>query len=530
LNEKLKKKRANTNKNYSKALPSRSTVTASSAATEVASTRTRAEKFADFTYKLFKQIEQLHPLKEQTIKQYTREDLILYIENPARYTSQLIDISNYMYNYSKLFQKIIDYYTDMALCRWTVDTQVKSVNFYSVNDKQLKKNYIAYIEKINRLNLAQDFNKILKRMFLEDCVFGYWLEENNSCSIYYFPYNWCSIKFTMNGLYCFAIDTRRLSQKDFDNLPKEIYKLVAKYRGKGGDEALCPIPIEKAVCYKFNNHFSYLYPPFISIVQAILDILDYKILNKTKSEMEAWGLIEMFMPTDEDGKLLIEDDIALDAVLKALEVIPEGVGLIPTPMKLAAVPMNQKASNDRDNVRDSLSQFNLEAGVPDSVLGSSTSGSELTKSIENDASLIYRILDQISAYINLKMKIEGFNYPSYEFRYSLLHITVFNEKEFQDKQLKAASSGAPNKMTWLASYDINPAITLGQAYVENNLFRDVFDNFTVLQTSYTQSTVASGDSGSSNGGRPSNESQGIELSPAGEQTVAIDGNDPDNRA
>ena len=62
----------------------------------------------------------------------------------------------------------------------------------------------------------------------------------------------------------------------------------------------------------------------------------------------------------------------------------------------------------------------------------------------------------------------------------------------------------------------------GNSIIENELFKDVFDNWCPMKTSYTQS----GDS-SDEGGRP--QIEGSTLSESGENTRENDTNDPDNR-
>jgi hypothetical protein len=62
---------------------------------------------------------------------------------------------------------------------------------------------------------------------------------------------------------------------------------------------------------------------------------------------------------------------------------------------------------------------------------------------------------------------------------------------------------------------------IGNSILENDIFSDVFNNWQVLKTSYTQS------SSSSDVGRPTSADE--DLSASGEVTRENDTNNPDNR-
>ncbi len=69
---------------------------------------------------------------------------------------------------------------------------------------------------------------------------------------------------------------------------------------------------------------------------------------------------------------------------------------------------------------------------------------------------------------------------------------------------------------------ISPAAMLGNTMAENIIFKDIFDSWSPLHSSYTESNNSSNE-----GGRP-NKSE-TEISDITQNTHDNDGNDPDNR-
>ena len=101
-------------------------------------------------------------------------------------------------------------------------------------------------------------------------------------------------------------------------------------------------------------------------------------------------------------------------------------------------------------------------------------------------------------------------------------MTIFNQTDYIDNELKLAQNGVPNKTRLCVASNISPAEMFGNSIIENELFKDVFDNWCPMKTSYTQS----GDS-SDEGGRPTMDDG--DLSASGEVTRENDSNNPQNR-
>jgi len=458
-------------------------------------------------------------IETQTIDGFTEAQIANMISNPAQYSSQLISLSNYMYRNYGYYQRLANYLIDMALCNWTVDTEVFDDIFYSVDPDELRKNFIAFCGQISKYNLQSEMPRIMKRVILEDACFGYLVPGSSDYFVYYLPASRCSIRTISDGIYGYGINASSYSASALARLPKDIQSLINKAKSAGETWAL--VPQENSLCIKYNDHVTYLYPPLFGLSSAVLDILDYKSLAKQKAENDNYNVISLGIPTDndKDDHLRLTDNVAVPFAQMARNILPANFGVIPHPFKMEAFQFKSNTS-DRDNVDDAISHFYDEAGVPQSLLASSSSGSELKMSIENDASDIYRLYRQLEQSINLKMKIAGFVYSSHRFLFKIMDTTVYNIADRTDQELKKCEASMPNKMRLCAVQGVNPASMLGNDHLENAVL-NIGITWTVLKSSHT--TSSSGDEG----GRP--QSDETDLTPAGEQTRENGGNDADNR-
>lgn len=115
-------------------------------------------------------------LEDQTINGFTIEQIANMVAAPEKFQTQLVDLSNYMYRCSGYYKGVANYYINMALYRWTIDTEILSSEFYNTNPDEIKQKYFEFIGNVSKLNLQSEISKIFKRIFLEDCCYGYLIE------------------------------------------------------------------------------------------------------------------------------------------------------------------------------------------------------------------------------------------------------------------------------------------------------------------------------------------------------------------
>lgn len=432
-----------------------------------------------------------------------------------------------MYLKSGYYKRLIDYFVNMAVINWTVDTEIKQEKMFCTTktkeqyQKTFKKNYIKFTAQANKFKIDNRITDIIKKLFLEDACFGFVTENDTDISIFFIDSKYCEIKKLVNGsVYQYAINRSLLNNVYFNTLPLELQELLNQSKDVSLNNMVM-VPYENSLCLKYNNDFTYLYSPFFPLIASILDIDDIKDLNKAKSEADAYKLIYFKIPVDDDGHITMGNELIYPFIEMAKQILPDRFGVVPSPMDLQLIESKSTISDDKNKVEQAVENYYGEAGVSKALISSASSGSELKLSMKVDSSDIYRIYRQIESWMDLQMKLRGHIYDDYQFVYHILPTTIFDVDDYIDRQLKLAQASIPNKGMLLAANGINTAKMLGNSFTEQIFKEDIFDKWEVLKTSYTTSN------GDSEGGAP--QKADGDLTPSGEITKENDTNDPDNR-
>ena len=105
---------------------------------------------------------------------FTKKEIISMVEHPERSGKNILRLSQHMYLKSGYYKRLVDYFANMAVLRYTVDTKVYS---NSINQKTLKSNYLKMIKFADRLNLQNEINDIVKAMIKQDYVFAFKIDN-----------------------------------------------------------------------------------------------------------------------------------------------------------------------------------------------------------------------------------------------------------------------------------------------------------------------------------------------------------------
>lgn len=360
----------------------------------------------------------------------------------------------------------------------------------------------------------------MRRLFVEDACFAYIVENDIETSVYFLDSSYCEIKKNIGGnVFGFAINRSLIDNNIYETLPSELQNLISKEISLNN---MVMIPYENSLCLKYHNDFTYLYSPFLGLITEILNIDDAKDLSKAKSVSDAYKLIYLKIPTNDENQISMGDEIIIDFTRMVKDVVPETYGVVPVPMDLELVESKSTVADDVNKVEQNVENYYSEAGVSKALISSASSGSELKLSMKVDSSDIYRIYRQLEAWVDLQMKLRGHIYTDYQFVYRILPVTIFDVDDYVDRQLKLAQASLPNKMKLCSAAGISPAAILGNTMIENVVFKDIFDSWSPLRSSYTESEKSGNE-----GGRPPKSE--TEISDITQNTRNNDGNNPDNR-
>ena len=472
-------------------------------------------------------------INRHTICGYTRDKLRCMLEKPFLYTPQMLSIIRFMYLHSGYFKKIIQYFVNLpkADC-WTIDTEMKSHRFSNVDKDKIKTAYFKYINEVNSYNLNNELSKINTNVFLYDICCAYIVDTDEGKCLYYFDPLDCVITGRANGVLTYGI--RKPDKAKLESYPVEIQLYIQSIINQRENQAknpdiypniypwihdkdIIPIPYEKSFCVKYHDNFDFICPPFFFIIEEILDIDDFKDLEKTKAENDVYKIVALEIPTTDAGQIAIGDDLVTPFADLARESVSETIAIMPTPFKATPIEFTASATNNISNTQNAIEEFYSELGISHITFSGATNAAVLKINIEVNAGECYRILKQISRQINFLCRFRLPLNRDYEFKFRYLDVTAHNQNDKIDELLKLAQASIPVKGELLSALGNNPAKMYGNSFMENDILQ-LGESWQPLKSSYTMS-------GSDEAGRPTQEDV-TDVTQIGRDN---DSNDPDNR-
>lgn len=425
---------------------------------------------------------------------YRVEDIKRWLENPASSQQQLREFSNFLYKSNYLYKWFVSILSNMATWNW-----VMSMDTFGLKKKAeaLEKSYRQGIAYANLKYSALDLTKAFKTAIREDWFYGYEIETDDSYFILKLDPQYCRVASIFeDGIRGFQFDFSYFDDKKeqgsgrnnakvkniIESYPEEFKKAYARYL-RTGENWILLNPLN-TVCWKLNDDLDEAIPYFATIFEALNDVGFYKELNKDRAEIDNFLLLHQYIPVDEEkvDKFAINLDLATKFDSWAHEILPEGVNMFTSPMKVTAVK-TERSSNDKDNVKTAVEQAYSGAGVP-LQLSNPTTAAALALAIKANEQVVYNFYRQVEKTVNFKIK---YKFPSNKFKTRLLDATHFSKENKAKELLSGAQSGIVDPMIAASAHDINPHEFLNNLELSNNIL-GLYDKIRPLQTSYTMSS------------------------------------------
>jgi hypothetical protein len=298
---------------------------------------------------------------------------------------------------------------------------------------------------------------------------------------------------------------------------KKIYK--EKYEGKKTKLSKYfweDLSSENTICIKFDETSWYPIPPFIGVFESLLDISDFKDLQKAKEVIDNYKLITMKIPLNEKNgqqdDYLVSAEHALLFQNNVESVVPEQIGVATVPLEVDVIDF-ERDKVDKNKVSDATAQYFSEAGVSKLLFSSDANGSiGVGLSVQTDENVTFTILRQIERWINRFLKnVKG----GYQFKAVFPDVTRFNKNELIATTLKNTQFGIPQKSMLVAISGSSPSASTIMNFFEESVL-NLTESFKPLMSSHTQND--NGEAGAPKKGVD-------ELSDTGLKTRDANGND-----
>ena len=449
-----------------------------------------------------------------TYQKYTKSNIVTYLGNPANYEKQLRQMSQYLYNISNYYKRLVLYFANMSTFSYII---VPYGIDYSknVNMNKFKKGYYAVTNQLEKMNIKHEFTRALTVAFRDDVYYGYEWETNDSYTFQQLDADYCKISSIEDGVYNFAFNFSYFdsNKERLANFPPEFTTMYNLYK-KDANMKWQELPGERSICLKVNEDSYVPIPPFVSLFSALADIEDYRAITKDASEINNYKALCLQIPVGDDGTFLIDYDLCKEFYDMMCNVLPENIGAFMSPMKVTDWNFDKSgAMSGTDDVEKAESSMWTQAGVNKILFGGGDdpSSSSVELSTINDQMIVFAMMRQVERWINRKLKSVS---TAIKFKINILDVTYFNRAEIHDKYIKDGQYGLPVRTALMATAGYAPSDFENLQYLENTVL-NLSEKEIPLTSSNTQSVDAEP-------GRPTNESQNKPLTDSGENSSEQD--------
>lgn len=427
----------------------------------------------------------------------------LMSNNPA----ELRKMSNQFYRLSGEYRRLVNYAAQMLTFDYLVVPRLDP----KTNASKAEKAMSLILNYTQNAAIEETGYMIAFAVVKDGIFFGYEMElGNNQISMLKLDADYCRTRYKVNGIYQVEFDLKYFDQfrqeKDradaFAGFPSEFEKAYRAFQ-KQSELQWFALDPQFARAHMLEEPI----PMFSAVFGDLLELDEYKNIDKTKLKLSLYTLLVQKIPLNKDNELALYMEEITDLHTNARGMIKNSaIDVLTTPCEIDAVTLDSGSNSrvERDNVEKATNMVYTSAGTPIALFnaGAGSSSAGLQLSIKVDESMMFPLLKQFERwYQNKFIELS----PNIDFGILFPTITVFNRAEKVKEYRESASYGFPTKLLTLAALGIRQ-MDADWLLAYENILMDLPNKMIPLSSTHT----LSGD-----GGRPKSEEP---LTDEGEKT------------
>ena len=437
------------------------------------------------------------------------------------------EISNFFFKTSGIYARLCRYMAYLYRYDWVITPYINDTN---IKQEKILDSFNKALFALDNFDVKAFCNDVALKVVKNGCFYGYLIPTADRMTVQELPSDYCRsqfktasgapvVEFHMKFFDDYFRDTNQ-KMRMLKLFPKEFAKGYILYKeGKlppqfsGDTSGWFTLDPEFSVKFNLNGED---YPPFISVIPAILDLDSALELDRKKMQQQLLKIIVQQMPIDKNGDLVFDVDEAAELHNNAVHMLGKAIGLdvLTTFADVSVETLTDNSAIDASN--DSIENakqavFDM-AGV--SQMQFNTDGNiALDKSILNDEAMMYNLVIQFKDFLNRIIKPFNKTPKKMFIRAEMLPTTIYNYKEMAKLYKEHTQLGYSKMLPQIALGQSQSSI-LATAHFENEVL-DLINVFIPPLTSNTMNgdMLKKNDPNNKNpdskeAGRPTKESQG----------------------
>jgi hypothetical protein len=406
--------------------------------------------------------------------------------------SQLRVMSREFFRTNGLYRRMILYFATMS----TYDTLLVPKFYDKPSTTGFLQNYNNALYYLDKMNIASEFSRIFTNVLVDGIYYGLVVNEQSNFTFYDLPLEYCRTQFkNSTGLNVLEFDMRYFDKirngqtlaKSLAGFPRSVQNYYKQYTANRNILSnWMVIQNDEGVAFYYKD----LSPFFVSMIPALVDLKDYKGMEKKRDEQELSKILIQQLPLDENNELVFDLAEAKEihrGIVQMLQNSPS-VDVLTTFCEAKIESLQDGRQTVRDNLEKVERSVYNEAGVSKNLFATDSS-TALDASIKGDFAIVCDVLEGFSIWINSYVSKKFSVKNEYFFEVNILPISHYNREDVLDKYLTAAQNGFSKILVGIAS-GIKQSNLMNILTLENDIL-GLPDVMKPLQTSNTLSAAES---------------------------------------
>lgn len=437
--------------------------------------------------KLVEGIYSLNYKKDNTRMKYTKEQIFKIIETGDEV--KLREASRYFFGISGEYRRLVWLHANILTFDYYVIPKIR--NPEKVSQEKIKTELQRILDYTDN-SYVQQTNRFISLITVLDGVFyGYERQMDDDITLQQLPPKFCRSKYKINGNHAIEFNLKffdmyrdtDLKIEMFTLFPDEFFDLYVDYKNGRTKDEWAQLDSEYTRCHKLNDD---PIPLLSTVFPEIIDLKEYKELDKSQAQMDLYKLIVQKLPIDKlTGlpMLKLEEGRELHKNAKKM-ITQEGIDVLTTPLEVDSINLKESGQTIKSNIERASNRIYTTSGNSQILFNGGSDGGSigLDKSIKVDEAVMLPLLDQHKRWYETKFKKVSKN-KNISFSMEMPLITIFNRAEMVEMYTKQASMGYSALLPIIAS-GITQSSFLDILHYENE-YLGLHDKMIPLKTAHT---------------------------------------------
>ena len=424
---------------------------------------------------------------------YTIDQINTALQNKDNDT--LRSISQYFYVVSGEYRRMVDYMANVHKYRNMITPVM--IGERSEMDK-FDKYHTTVMDYVAKAYIEETCAYITGVVIRDGVFYGYErIMSDGTVLLQELPAKYCRSLYYVDGVWGIEFDFKFFDSfrkadeklKVLSAMPEEFLTLYNEYKANpsGTDANWKMLNPEFARCHKFESSES---PFFCAVFPELIDLSEYKQMNKLQNKMDLYTVVVQQLPFDKDKGVLVQEAEAQQLHKNAKTMISgDGVDVVTTPCETDVLKIRSSTDTGKSKIDDAVNIVYNTAGTSQVLFNSSqgTGSVGLDRGIKVDESVITPLLHQYERWYNNKINKYLVKSRNFNFLMQFLGITIFNEKE-QVTQFKELATLGYSKLAPIIASGIKQSTFINLLDYENN-YLNLGSRMIPVSSTHTQSAT-----------------------------------------